>query len=352
MLLKDFWFPFSDTHVVRAVNVPSQSCEKLCVDHTDCCRWGVREVRKYTGAQHANVGLAEFGWEVHGGPDWGRLVDGAAIPDQRSPQWCTGGLVNDYCSEDGAAGRAAGVAAVKKLTIFVDITPKRLRITHGSAVVSPDDFSETEIDNNPTVATLPAARVPGQDGSAFYLLVTADRDGWKFWDKDGTLRGDSPEAQIVTQLRQDPTDTKVGPPTIPNIPNVVWVKSFSCGLFKKDDARAARLRALTLVSGTLARCGGDGGDDKKGDDKKGGDKKGGKGGKGHESIVDADEAFKEAVAQFTGRGGMWSVDASAGSPGISFASIVCAVFSSVALVFLVLFAAKKNSQLEVVVADE
>jgi len=344
MLLKDFWFPFGDTHVVRAVNVPSQSCEKLCVDHTDCCRWGVREVRKYTGAKNANVGLAEFGWEVHGGPDWGRLVDSDATPDPRSPQWCTGAI----CTAAAAADR-------KKLTIFVDTTPKRLRITHGIEVVDPLVDDEAQVKKNPTVATLPAARVPGQDGSAFYLLVTADRDGWKFWDKDGTLRGDSPEAQIVTLLRQDPTDS-IAPlgiaPLVNNIPNVVWVKSFSCGLFKKDDARAARLRALTLVSGTLARCGGDGGDDKKGDDKKGGDKKGGKGGKGHESIVDADEAFKEAVAQFTGRGGMWSVDASAGSPGISFASIVCAVFSSVALVFLVLFAAKRNSQLEVVVADE
>merc|ERR1712151_637806 len=101
--------------------------------------------------------------------------------------------------------------------------------------------------------------------------------------------------------------------------------SYSCGLFKKE-APAAKLRLESLKSGFLKKCEHPGG----------------------ESVIDADKAFAAAVAK--AKGGKWSVDASAGH-GISFASIVCAVFSLVALVFLVLFVAKKNSYLEVV-ADE
>merc|ERR1712194_78109 len=50
--------------------------------------------------------------------------------------------------------------------------------------------------------------------------------------------------------------------------------------------------------------------------------------------------------------GKWSQDALAESHGVSFASIACAVIASVALVFIVLSVAKKNSHLEVAVADE
>merc|ERR1712151_79838 len=202
----------------------------------------------------------------------------------------------------------------KALVAAVNVPVKKVTFTHDGVIK----------------AVFTDAQVPGKDGAAFFLLVTADKEGWKFWDKFGARIGRIAEPDAAKNVREDPK-VEDG--------NVLWVKSFSCALFKEDDTTAAKLRAIAITSGTLKRCGG-------------ANQIGGKGGKGHESIVDADEAFEEAVAQFNGMGARWSVDASAGSLGISFASIVCAVFSSVALVFLVLFAAKRNSQLDVAVADE
>lgn len=161
-------------------------------------------------------------------------------------------------------------------------------------------------------------RFPAKEaGSRFYVFVALDEGGWTFFDRDGNEVGRAAEVDALKNLKEDPEN---------NHAEVTFVASWACGLFKKE-ARAARVRLESLQSGLLKKCDGH----------------------GHESIVDGDKAFAAALAN---KAKDWSVDASAGSHGISFASVVCAVFASVALVFLVLFVAKKNSQHEVVVADE
>lgn len=274
-LLKDFWFPFQKTHLVKTVAVPAKDCENLCATTKDCCRWGVAAVQKWEDAADAGRGFTEVGWEVHGD-------DLAAFTEAT---WCT----VKACADGDAVKFAVTVEDGKKV------------VFHHKGV---------------KVGAFDATQFPGKDGSKFYVLVTLTEKGWAFFANDGTKVGEAAEADALKNLKEDPADHN----------EVTFVKSYSCGLFKKE-AKAAQLRLESLQSGFLKKCDGH----------------------GHESIVDADKAFGAAVAKAKAA---WSVDASAGSHGISFASIVCAVFSSVALVFVVLVVAKKNSQLEVVVADE
>lgn len=272
-LLKDFWFPFQKTHVVKPVAVPAKDCENLCAATKDCCRWGVREVKAWEDAKDADKGFTHLGWEVHG----------ADLAKFAEATWCTG----KACA-DGAAVKFSVTVADDKVLFHLKGDKKK---------------------------EFPVAKLPGKDGSKFYVFVVLNKDGWALYDKDGKLAGVVAEEDALKNLMEAPKLHA----------EVTFVKSYSCGLFKKE-APAAKLRLESLESGFLKKCEHPGG----------------------ESVIDADKAFAAAVAKANGK---WSVDASAGH-GISFASIVCAVFSSVALVFLVLFVAKKNSHLEVVVADE
>merc|ERR1719469_1673708 len=153
------------------------------------------------------------------------------------------------------------------------------------------------------------------------------QDAFTFFDTTGQKIDEIKVVGALKDLRGDPN-------AVQNHGGVTFVKSYSCGQFRKD-ARAAKIRLHSDEWGLLAKCGG-----------------------GAvptvptvptESNVDQQAAFAAALARVNHQ---WSVDASAGSHGMSFASIVCAVLSSVSLVFLVFFVAKKNSHLEVAVADE
>jgi len=276
-LLKDVWFPFEKTHIVKhPVAVPAKACENLCATTKDCCHWGVAQVKTWEDAADADKGFTTLGWEVHS----------ADLATFKEATWC----VTKECAEAGAV----------KLAITVD--GDKVLIHHKGA----------------EVAKLEVASFPGKDaGDKIYILVILTEAGWAFFDKDGKKVGGTPEVDALKNLKEDPADHN----------EVTFVKGYSCGLFKKE-TNVAKIRLEAVESGFLKKCDSP----------------------GHESIVDGDKAFAAALAK--AKVAKWSVDASAGSHGISFASIVCAVFSSVALVFAVLFVAKKNSQLEVVVADE
>jgi len=163
-------------------------------------------------------------------------------------------------------------------------------------------------------------RFPGRDGFAFYMLMVMTDHAFTFFDITGKQIKQFGQVDALKNLKGDPA----------NNADVTFVKSYSCGQFLKV-APAATIRLNSDESGLLARCVGGGGTVPT------------------ESNVDEQAAFAAALAKVNHQ---WSVDASAGSHGISFASIVCAVLSSVSLVFLVFFVAKKNSHLEVAVADE
>merc|ERR1719246_404711 len=149
-----------------------------------------------------------------------------------------------------------------------------------------------------------------------------------FFDIDGKQIKEFLQVDALKNLKGDPASNA----------EVTFVKGYSCGQFLKD-ARAATIRLNSDESGLLARCAGGGGTVPTG----------GGGTVPTESNVDEQAAFAAALAKVNHQ---WSVDASAGSHGISFASILCAVLLSVSFVFLVFVVAKKNSHLEVAVADE
>jgi len=170
--------------------------------------------------------------------------------------------------------------------------------------------------------TVEVAKFPPRPSFAFYMLMVMTKDAFTFYDTNGLMIKAITRIDALKDLMEDPA----------NHVEVTFVESYSCGLFTKD-ARAATIRSHSLPAktGLLENCGGEAGTVPT------------------ESNVDAQAAFVAALAKVNHQ---WSVDASAGSHGISFVSIVCAVLSSVSLVFLVFFVAKKNSHLEVAVADE
>jgi len=153
-----------------------------------------------------------------------------------------------------------------------------------------------------TTASFDLVNLPGQSGaSSFYALLLLTNKGFYVYDKNGVLQKHFPQKTrqdaLVTLAKLDPA----------MVTGVTFVSSYSCGLFKKE-ASVARLtvEALPGKLGLLGRCGAE----------------------------------------------KWSDEAWAGSHGISFASLACAVIASVALVFVVLFVTKKTSHLEVALADE
>jgi len=166
------------------------------------------------------------------------------------------------------------------------------------------------------------AKFPGRPGFDLYLLMVMTENAFTFFDTTGVQMFEFTRTDALKDLKEDPA----------NHVEVTFVESYSCGLFTKDALAATiRLHSLAAKTGLLENCGGAAGTVPT------------------ESNVDEQAAFVAALAKVNHQ---WSVDASAGSHGISFVSIVCAVLSSVSLVFLVFFVAKKNSHLEVAVADE
>jgi len=281
-LFKDFWFPFAATHVVTPVGVPTTACKTLCARTTDCCRWAVRDVRSWEDAKDADSGLSELGW----------VIAGEDITALLPNNWCT----------DAACG------AADKFTVKGDGKQFLFTAPWGGADVK-----------------IQLVNVLG-DGNAnsFYALLLLNNKGIDLYDRTGQLQKTFPKANALTLLQQDP---KIGQ-------GVTFVRSFSCGLFKKETSAAKlAVEALPGKLGLLKKCGGTQTETKCKD-----------------SNCDPEAALAAQMERL--KNGKWSQDALAESHGVSFASIACAVIASVALVFIVLSVAKKNSHLEVAVADE
>lgn len=285
-LFKDFWFPFAATHVVTPVEVPTTACKTLCARTTDCCRWAVRDVRSWEDAKDADSGLSELGWVIAG-----EDITLFATTTTTTNKWC---LVK--CGTEDFT--------VKK-------KDKQL------------EFDFTTI--NAEQVKLQLVNVPGNGGAnSFYALLLLTNKGIDIFDRNGQLQNTHPKPNALTELHSDPT---IGH-------GVTFVRSFSCGLFKKETS-AARLavEALPGKLGLLKKCGGTQTETECKD-----------------SNCDPEAALAAQMERL--KNGKWSQDALAESHGVSFASIACAVIASVALVFIVLSVAKKNSHLEIAVADE
>jgi len=264
-LFKDFWFPFVASNVVTPVPAPTEDCKALCAGVPDCCRWAVRDVRSWDDAKDADSGFSEVGW----------TIAGEDINEFTKTEWCF----------------KAGACTNKNLfTVEADT----------STAGSPKMKFKKPFDQ--TTASFDLVNLPGQGGaSSFYALLLLTNKGFFLYDKNGVL-----QQHFTQETRQDAlvTLTKLEPAMATG---VTFVKSYSCGLFKKE-ASVARLtvEALPGKLGLLGRCGAE----------------------------------------------KWSDEVSAALHGISFASLACAVIASVALVFVVLFVTKKTSHLEVALADE
>merc|ERR1712085_27804 len=155
-------------------------------------------------------------------------------------------------------------------------------------------------------------------------VVDLDQRGIRSLRPHGRIQKHWDKANALTDLQKDPTIGK----------GVTFVRSFSCGLFKKETSAAKLVvEALPGKLGLLKKCGGTQTETKCKD-----------------SNCDPEAALAAQMERL--KNGKWSQDALAESHGVSFASIACAVIASVALVFIVLSVAKKNSHLEVAVADE
>jgi len=301
-LFKDFWFPYAASHVVTPVGVPTTACKTLCARTTDCCRWAVRDVRNWEDAKNADSGLSELGWIIAG-------EDLSLFPAIPSPltslthnRWCVGAAGGGGCVGGGANKQddllsVWGVVASKQL-VFTQKTVK---------------------------ATISLVNVPGDNGAnSFYALLLLTNRGFDIYDRNGQLQNHIAKLNALTLLSEDPAIGK----------GVTFVRSFSCGLFKKETSAAKlAIEALPGKLGLLTKCGGTQKETKCKD-----------------SNCDPEAALAAQMERL--ENGKWSQDALVESHGVSFASIACAVIASVALVFIVLSVAKKNSHLEVAVADE
>jgi len=147
--------------------------------------------------------------------------------------------------------------------------------------------------------TVELLNLPGGAGAtSFYALVIVNSKGYEIYNQDGTLQWSSEKTAAVNTLISDPWKDPS------KVSEVTFVTSYSCGLFQEVPSGSGFSSQESLYR--LGTCG----------------------------------------------NRKWSDDTSAGLHGISFANIACAVFASVALVFVVLFVTKKNSHPEVAVADE
>jgi len=300
-LFKDFWFPFAASHVVKPVAVPTTACKTLCARTTDCCQWAVRDVRSWQDAKDADSGLSELGWVIAG-------EDFALLPKVKTGLnwWCV--------STDAADCVAAQPGDTKLFVVMRDPTA-------GTKQLVFNDFAT----NTAHTTNIQLVNIPGDNGvNSFDALLILTNKGFDLYDRTGTLQKHWDKANALTKLLVDPTIGK----------GVTFVRSFSCGLFKKETSAAKlAVEALPGKLGLLKKCGGTQTETKCKD-----------------SNCDPEAALAAQMERL--KNGKWSQDALAESHGVSFASIACAVIASVALVFIVLSVAKKNSNLEVAVADE
>jgi len=317
-LASTFLFPFKTSHSITTVAPPVEDCRVLCAKRSDCCLWGVRAVKHWSETKDETEGVTHLGWEVTG-----------QTPGFQSASWC----LNKVCADALEANR---------FSIKLDPAGGKLYFWAGTTVAGQELIGDAQkLIGLVTQFPKPS---PGKAGVDFYVLVVMTQDAFTFFDTTGKKRWEFKRVGALKDLKGDPQQHG----------GVDFVKSYSCGQFRKD-ASAAKIRLHSHKWGFLVRCGGAA-------------PTAYSGGAAPtvptvptvhtvrtvptvptESNVDQQAAFAAALARVNHQ---WSVDASAGSHGISFASIVCAVLSSVSLVFLVFFVAKKNSHLEVAVADE
>jgi len=295
-LFKDFWFPYAASHVVTPVGVPTTACKTLCARTTHCCRWAVRDVRNWEDAKNADSGLSELGWII-AGEDLSLFPAAPAAGALTHNRWCV-----------GAAGSCAAGKQADLLSVWGVVASKQLKFRQ-----------------NLGTATISLVNVPGDNGAnSFYALLLLTNRGFDIYDRNGQLQNHIAKLNALTLLREDPAIGK----------GVTFVRSFSCGLFKKETSAAKlAIEALPGKLGLLTKCGGTQKETKCKD-----------------SNCDPEAALAAQMERL--ENGKWSQDALVESHGVSFASIACAVIASVALVFIVLSVAKKNSHLEVAVADE
>merc|ERR1712085_63808 len=290
---------FAASHVVKPVIVPTTACKTLCARTTDCCQWAVRDVRSWQDAKDADSGLSELGWVIAG-------EDITLFPvDRTVNQWCVG--------TTGDCG-AVTPAAKHLFDVTRGVAPAKELVFHIADAANTDEIVKIQLVN-----------VPGDNGvNSFDALLILTNKGFDLYNRNGRLQKHFEKVNALTTLQKDPTIGK----------GVTFVRSFSCGLFKKETSAAKLVvEALPGKLGLLKKCGGTQTETKCKD-----------------SNCDPEAALAAQMERL--KNGKWSQDALAESHGVSFASLACAVIASVALVFIVLSVAKKNSHLEVAVADE
>jgi len=235
--------------------------------------------------------LSELGWVIAG-------EDITLFPDdEKVNAWCVGGPAN-------CAFLAANFFTVKRGAVGT---------------------TQLIFNNIGTPTNIQLVNLPGDNGvNSFDALLILTNKGFDLYDRNGRHQKFFEKVNALTDLQKDPTIGK----------GVSFVRSFSCGLFKKETSAAKlAVEALPGKLGLLKKCGGTQTETKCKD-----------------SNCDPEAALAAQMERL--KNGKWSQDALAESHGVSFASIACAVIASVALVFIVLSVAKKNSHLEVAVADE
>merc|ERR1712194_933854 len=138
--------------------------------------------------------------------------------------------------------------------------------------------------------------VPGDNGpNSFYVLLLLNNKGIDIYDRNGQLQKHFEKPNALTELKSDP---KIGK-------GITFVRSFSCGLFKKEtSATKLAVEALPGKLGLLEKCGGTQA-------------------KCKDSNCDPEAALAAQMERL--KNGKWSQDALAESHGVSFASIACAV---------------------------
>jgi len=291
MILRTYWTPINKENEAISIKRPAvnHGCKEQCRNNEKCCHWGVRAVRDWEDAQ-------EFATNVEGDEvSMAWQIDGPRkVGDFQGVRWCT----EKVCA-DGGKGL--------HVSLFADPDKEGLKF----------DF---EFD--PPQTKLPLADFPSQThGSSFYFLAVLTSEGYKIYNKDGVLKStlNTDEGHDFVETLMEVKDEGDA---------AMWLKAWVCGLFEKH----THTNKIHLVSEdwgsmtTLKRCF-----------------------HPHESVVDKTAAKELVNAKVDAAAKEWSDDVqgsrAGNSPGITYASIACAVFASVSLIYVIL--AVKNSRLQV-----
>merc|ERR1712085_138887 len=164
---------FAASHVVKPVIVPTTACKTLCARTTDCCQWAVRDVRSWQDAKDADSGLSELGWVI-AGEEFSLFPDGTTPP---ANQWCI---------------TAACTTKTEKFVVKRDDTA-------GTKQLVFNDFDDTDAHTT----NIQLVNILGDNGvNSFDALLILINKGFDLYDRIGK--------------------------------GVTFVRSFSCGLFKKE----------------------------------------------------------------------------------------------------------------------